>query len=139
MNLVYLCRLFFLKSHLRIKFQLIWSNAHPWSFFRSLHPAWSLFLNCSWLLGNLSLSVLTKCVLMEKSVALKRKKGTRYIRGNIYFGIIAFSCPSPTKVCLRFLLISFAREIKGFYQSSLGNKVDFKDIMNISPNILAKN
>ena len=26
-----------------------------------------------------------------------------------------------------------------FYQSSLGNEVDFTDIMNVSPNILAKN
>ena len=33
----------------------------------------------------------------------------------------------------------FAREIKDFYQSSLGNEVDFRDIMNVSPNILAKN
>ena len=33
----------------------------------------------------------------------------------------------------------FAREIKDFYQSSLGNEVDFRDIMNISSNILAKN
>ena len=28
---------------------------------------------------------------------------------------------------------------KRFYQSSLGNEVDFMDIMNVSPNILAKN
>ena len=27
-----------------------------------------------------------------------------------------------------------AREIKGFYQSSLGNDVDFRDIMNVSRN-----
>ena len=33
----------------------------------------------------------------------------------------------------------FAREIKDFYQSALGNEVDFRDIMNISSNILAKN
>ena len=38
-----------------------------------------------------------------------------------------------------FVLIYFAREIKGFYQSSLGNKVEFRDIMNVSLNILAKN
>ena len=37
-----------------------------------------------------------------------------------------------------FLLICFAQEIKGFYQSSLGNEVDFRDIMNAFPNILAK-
>ena len=35
--------------------------------------------------------------------------------------------------------ISFDREIEGFYQSSLGNEVDFTDIMNVSLNILAKN
>ena len=27
----------------------------------------------------------------------------------------------------------------GFYQSSLGNEIDFTDIMNVSPNILTKN
>ena len=48
-------------------------------------------------------------------------------------------CPSSTKPCLRFLLICFDREKKGFYQSSLRNEVDFTDIMNVSPNILAKN
>ena len=55
------------------------------------------------------------------------------------FGIIVFNCLSSTKLCLRFLLICFALEIKDFYQSSLGNEVDFRDIINFSPNILAKN
>ena len=36
-------------------------------------------------------------------------------------------------------LICFSREIKGFYQSSLVSEVDFRDIMNVSPNILVKN
>ena len=76
---------------------------------------------------------------MKKCTTFEEQKGTRYIRGNVYFGIIVFSCLSSTKPCLRFLLICFAREIKGFYQSSLGNEVDFMDIMNVSPNILAKN
>ena len=40
---------------------------------------------------------------------------------------------------LRFQLICFAWKIKGFYQSSLRNEVDFRDIMNVSPNLLAKN
>ena len=66
-------------------------------------------------------------------------KGIRYIQGNIYFGIIVFSCLWSTKPCLRFLLTCFAQEIKGFYQSFLGNEVDFSDIMNVPPNILAKN
>ena len=76
---------------------------------------------------------------LKKCTTFEEQKGTRYIRGNVYFGIIVFSCLSSTKPCLRFLLICFAREIKGFYQSSLGNEVDFMDIMNVSPNILAKN
>ena len=71
--------------------------------------------------------------------AFEEQKGARYIQGNIYFGIIVFSCLSSTKPCLRFLLICFAREIKGFYQSSLGVEVDFREIMNLSPNILAEN
>ena len=33
----------------------------------------------------------------------------------------------------------FARDIKDFYQSSLGNEVDLTDMMNVPPNILAKN
>ena len=69
----------------------------------------------------------------------EEQKGTRCIRGNVYFSIIVFSCLTSTKQCLRFLLICFAQEIKGFSQSYLGNKVDFRYIMNVSPNILAKN
>ena len=49
-----------------------------------------------------------------------------------------FSCLSSTKLCIKFLLIYFAQEIKGFYHSSFVNEVDFTNIMNISPNILAK-
>ena len=76
---------------------------------------------------------------MKKCTSFENQKGTRYIRENIYFGITIFSCLSSTKACLRFLLNCSVREIKVFYQSSLGNQVDFRDIMNVSPNILAKN
>ena len=76
---------------------------------------------------------------LKKCTNFEEQKGTRYIRANVYIGIIVFSCLSSTKPCLRFLLICFAREIKGFYQSSLGNEIDFRDIMNIFLNILAKN
>ena len=38
-----------------------------------------------------------------------------------------------------FLIICFDREIEDFYQSSLGNEIDFRDTMNVSPNISAKN
>ena len=76
---------------------------------------------------------------LKTCTTFEEQKGTKYIRENVYFGIIVFSCLSSTKPCLRFLLICFDQEIKGFYQSSLGNEVDFRDIMNVSPNILAKN
>ena len=76
---------------------------------------------------------------MKKCTSFEEQKGASYVRENIYFGIIIFSCLSSTKLCLRFLLNCFVREIKGFYQSSLRNEVDFRDIMNVSPNILAKN
>ena len=62
-----------------------------------------------------------------------------FIWENVYFDIIIFSYLSSAKSCLRFLLNCFAREIKGFHQSALGNEVDFRDTMNVSPNILAKN
>ena len=48
------------------KLHLIWSISQSWNFFGSLHLPWSLFLNCSYFLGNLSLSVLIKCVLIKK-------------------------------------------------------------------------
>ena len=66
------------------------------------------------------------------------QNGKSYILGNVYFGIIAFSCLLSTKSCLIFLLICFVWEIN-FCQSSLVNKVDFGDVMNISPNILGQN
>ena len=76
---------------------------------------------------------------LKKCTNFEEQKGTRYIRGNVYIGIIVFSCLSSTKPCLRFLLNCFVREIKGFYQSSFENEVDFRDKMNVSLNILAKN
>ena len=76
---------------------------------------------------------------MKKCTSFEEQKGTVYIQGNVYFDIIIFSCLSSTKGRLRFLLNCFLREIKGFYQSSLGNEVDFRDTMNVSPNTLAKN
>ena len=75
----------------------------------------------------------------DQDCSFEEQKDTRYIRRNVYFGSTVFSCLSPTKPGLRFLLIRFAQEIKGFYQSSLGNEVDFWDIVNVSTNILAKN
>ena len=92
---------------------------------------------------------LTFSKLMGKINFLERKfegmssfveqKCTRNIQGNVYFGIIVFSCLLSKKLCLRLSLICFAQVIKGFYQSSLENEVDFRDIMNASPDTLAKN
>ena len=76
---------------------------------------------------------------LKKCTSFEKQKDTRYIRENLYLGIIIFSCLSSTKPCLRFLLNCFAWEMKGFCQSSVGNEVDFRDIMNHFPNILAKN
>ena len=73
---------------------------------------------------------------MKKWTNFEEQKGTRYIRGNFYFDIIVFSCLSSTKSYLRFLLICFTQEIKGFYQSSLGNEIDFIGIMNVSTRYL---
>ena len=73
------------------------------------------------------------------SLAMKSKNVTKYIREIVCYDLIIFSCLSSTKSCLRFLLSGFVRKIKGFYQSSLGNEVDFRDIKNVSQNILAKN
>ena len=54
----------------------------------------------------------------------EEQNGTRYIRWNVYYGIIVFSYILSTNPCLIFLLICFTQEIKGFYQSSLGNEVE---------------
>ena len=76
---------------------------------------------------------------MKKCTSFDEQKCARYIQKNVYFNIIIFICLSSTKSCLRFLLNCFFWETKGFHQSSLGNEVDFRAIMNLSPNILAKN
>ena len=75
---------------------------------------------------------------LKKGTSFEEPKGTRYI-GETFILALLSSAVFRVQNCLRFLLICFAREIKGFYQSSSGNKVDLTDIMNVSPNILAKN
>ena len=69
---------------------------------------------------------------LKKCTSFEVQKGTKHIRENVNFGIIVLNCLSSTNLCIRFLLICFAREIKGFYQSSLGNEVDFTHVMNVS-------
>ena len=66
--------------------------------------------------------------------ALKSKK----VQG-IFGKTFILALLSSAVFCVQNLFNYFVREIKGFYQSSLGNEVDFRDIMNVSPNFLAKN
>ena len=76
---------------------------------------------------------------LKKSTIFEEQKGTRYIRENVYFGILS-SAVFRLQICVSdFFYIIFFPEIKGFYQSSFGNEIDFRDVMNVSPNILAKN
>ena len=73
--------------------------------------------------GFLKTDILKTSILLEGNLktctTFKEQKGTKYILGNVYFGIIVFSCLSSTKLCLRYFLMCFDREITGFYQSSL--------------------
>ena len=76
--------------------------------------------------------------MWRNALPLKSKKvkgifGEKFILGLSSAVFLLQNC-----VSLIFILICFAREIKGFYQSSLENEVDFRDIMNVSPNILDK-
>ena len=93
----------------------------------------------NWLSQNLLEKWISWEENLKKCTSFEEQKCTRYIQENVHFGIIIFSCLSSTKLCLRFLLNCFVQEKKGFYQSSSGNEVDFRDIMSVSPNILAKN
>ena len=77
--------------------------------------------------------------IFEEMHNFKEQKDTRYIQGNVYIGIMVFSCLSSTKACLRSLLSCFVQELKRFYQNSFGNEVELRDIINVSLNILAKN
>ena len=67
------------------------------------------------------------------TLALNSKKVQGILVKIVYFGIIW------AVFCLKFLLNCYVQEIKGFYQSFFGNEVDIMDIMNVSPNVLAKN
>ena len=76
---------------------------------------------------------------MKKCTSFAEQRCTRYIWEDVYFGIIVFSCLSSTKVSqISFDLFSlgYIRQWDCYIQ---GNEVDFTDIMNVSPNILAKN
>ena len=77
-----------------------------------------------------------KHLLLRKTEVLKTCQKSR--RNALALKSKKVDC-SSTKSCLRFPLNCLVRDIKGFYLSSLGNEVNFRDIMNVFPNILAKN
>ena len=86
--------------------------------------------------------LLRKTHVLKISIFSGRKFEGKKIQGifaEMFILASSFSCLSSGKQRLRLLLICFARERKGFYQSSLANEVDFTDIMNVPPNIMAKN
>ena len=76
--------------------------------------------------------------IWRNALALKSRKVQGIFRETSILVLLS-SAVFRLQNCLKFLLICFAREIKSFYRSSLGNEVDFRDIMNLSPNVLAKN
>ena len=100
-----------------------------------------MFLNIyyweNWRSQNLSEKYISRKENLKKCTSFEEQKGTMYIRERLYFGIVILGSFSSKKA--RFLLNCFVWEIKGFHQSSLGNEVEFRDIMNVSTNILAKN
>ena len=72
----------------------------------------------------------------RNALALKSKK---VYSGKRLFWHYCLQLSFVYKTVSQTFLICFAWDIKGFYQSFLGNKADFWDIMKVSPNILAKN
>ena len=146
---------FTIEEILKINFQnfhISWkgSKSISWTFLGSLHNETIMkyaFHEMPWKKHFTVYPCLKKCqtFTIEKNWCsqdfdfLRKKFEESYIRGNVYFDIIAFNCLSSAKPCLRFLLICFAREIKDIYQSFLGNEVYFRDTMNVSPNIFPKN
>ena len=77
--------------------------------------------------------------IWRNALALKSKKVQGIFGETFILALLSSAFINLQNHVSDFLLICFSQEIKGFYQSSLGNEFDFRDIMNVSPNILAKN
>ena len=69
---------------------------------------------------------------LKKCPNLEEQKGTSYIRGNVYTSFVY-----KTMSQISFKL--FCSRDKRLLSESFGNEVDFRDITNVSLNILAKN
>ena len=76
--------------------------------------------------------------IWKNALALKGKKVQGIFGETFILALLSSPVFRLQKRASGFFLICFTRKMKGFYQSSLGNEVDFRDIMNVSPNILAK-
>ena len=76
--------------------------------------------------------------MWRNALAWKSKKEQGKF-GETLFWDYCFRLPFVYKTMSQISFNLFAQKIKDFCQSSLGNEVDFSDIMNVSPNILAKN
>ena len=68
---------------------------------------------------------------MRKTDFLKTCRKIKFLGNKIWRNAIALKSKKIQGI--------FGETFLGVYQSSLGNKIDFRDIMNVSPNILAKN
>ena len=81
--------------------------------------------------------IIEKTVFIKTWIFLKIKFEEVKVQGMLeetFILTLSFS----TVFRLRFPLLCFF-VFKGFYQSFLGNEINFTDIMNITSNILAKN
>ena len=61
----------------------------------------------------------------EEMHNFEKQKSTCIFGGNMFLALFSSTVFRP--------------DIKGFYQGYLGNEVDYRDLMNVSPNILTKN
>ena len=76
--------------------------------------------------------------IWRNALSLKSKKA-QDIFGETFILAYYLQLSFVYKTMSQISFILFFREIKGFYQSSFGNEIDFRDVINVSPNILAKN
>ena len=76
--------------------------------------------------------------ILRNVLALKSKKVQDIFRKTLfwhYYLQLSFVCKTVSQISFKL----FCSVDKRLFHSSLGNEVDFMDIMNVSPNILAKN
>ena len=85
-----------------------------------------------------------KHLLLRKTDVLKTCRKSKILGEKIWRNAIAMKSKKVQGIfgetfILALLCSAVFRLQSNFYQSSLENKIDFRDITNVSPNILAKN